>query len=106
MEENIQFNKSADDAIRQQVLDRLQHDPGLDSGKIEVEVKNGTVVLKGGIDTEAEKILSEKIANTVDGVKNVENHLHIDVGIAYVLSNLAAHIQGDIIKPEDDEEEK
>ena len=101
MEEQKKSYGSTDGAIRLHILDRLQHDPAIDAGKIDVEVKNGVVTLKGKIDTEMEKQLSEKIALASEGVQRVENHLHIDVGIAHVLSNLAAHIQGDIIKNDD-----
>jgi osmotically-inducible protein OsmY len=106
MEENNQVNKVADEIIRQHVIDGLTHDPAIDALKIEVEVKDGTVILKGKTDTEKEKQLSEKIARSVAGVNNVENHLHIDLGIVHALSSLAAHIQGDIIKDDESGEEK
>ena len=106
MEENNHINQAPDEIIRQNVMDKLRHDPGIDSLKIEVEVKNGVVILKGKTDTEKEKELSEKLARSVDGVSSVENHLHIDIGIVHALSSLAAHIQGDIIKNEEDDDDK
>ncbi len=106
MEENTHINKVPDETIRQNIIDKLRNDPAIDAVKIEVEVKNGIVVLKGKIDTEKEKQLSEKIALSVEGVNSVENHLHIDVGIVHALSSLAAHIQGDIIKDDDKEDKK
>lgn len=97
-------NPSAtDEIIRQKTVDLLYKDPAIDSKKIEVEVTNGEVLLKGHIDTEAEKQRSEELARAVEGVKNVVNHLHIDVGLAHALSSIAAHIQGDIIKDDDDD---
>lgn len=105
MEEKKQTPDATDESIYQKILDLLKKDPSIDSGKIIVEVKNGVVSLRGGIDTEAEKQRSEDLARTVEGVKSVENHLHIDLGIAHALSSLAAHIQGDIIKDEEDEDE-
>ena len=104
MEENNQPGKMPDEIIRQNIIDRLNKDPGIDTGKIHVEVKNREVVLKGKADTETEKQLSEKIARSVAGVSKVENHLHIDIGIIHALTSLAAHIQGDIIKDADDKE--
>jgi osmotically-inducible protein OsmY len=92
-----------DDTVRQNIIYRLQHDPAIDSVKVEVEVKNGVAILKGKIDTPAEKELCEKIAKDTDGISSVENHLHIEAGIAHALSNLAAHIQGDIIKDTEDD---
>lgn len=106
MEENTHINKVHDEIIRENVIDKLRNDPGLDAVKIEVEVKNAIVALKGKVDTEKEKLLSEKIAQSVEGVSSVENHLHIEVGIIHALSSLAAHIQGDIIKDDDKEEKK
>ena len=104
MEENNQPGKMPDEIIRQNIIDRLNKDPGIDTGKIHVEVKNREVILKGKADTETEKQLSEKIARSVAGVSKVENHLHIDIGIIHALTSLAAHIQGDIIKDADDKE--
>jgi len=106
MEEITHINKDNDEAIRQNIIDKLRHDPGIDCLKIEVEVKNGVVTLKGKTDTEKEKQLSEKIARSVEGVTSVENHLHIEVGIVHALSSLAAHIQGDIIKDDEKEDKK
>ena len=109
MEEENQAGKMNDEIIRQKVMDAINKDPGIDTHKIEVHVKNGEVILKGGIDTENEKMLSEKIARSVEGVNKVENHLHIGLGLVHALTSLAAHIQGDIIKDQDqddDEDEK
>ena len=106
MEENAHINKAPDEIIRQNIINKLTHDPGIDPLKIEVEVKNGEVTLKGKADTEKEKQLSEKIARSVEGVTGVENHLHIEVGIVHALSSLAAHIQGDIIKDDEHEDKK
>ena len=105
MEENNQSNKASDEIIRQNVIASLEKDPGIDTTKMGVEVKNGNVLLKGKIDTETEKQLSEKIARSVTGVSHVENHLHIDLGFVHALTSLAAHIQGDIIKGDDGEED-
>jgi len=104
MEENNQAEKMNDEITRQKVLDALNKDPGIDTTKIEVQVKNGEVILKGRTDTENEKMLSEKIARSVEGVSKVENHLHIGLGLVHALTSIAAHIQGDIIKNEDDDE--
>ena len=104
MEENN--IRVADEIIRQKITDLLFRDPTIDSKKIQVEVTNGEALLKGHIDTEDEKQRSAELARTVEGVNNVVNHLHIDVGLAHALSNIAAHIQGDIIKGDDDDTNK
>ncbi len=103
MSENNPYNSAEDGQIRLQILDKLQHHPAIDASKIEVEVRDGVAILKGKSDTENEKQLSEKMAASVAGVATVENHLVIEIGIAHALSSLAARIQGNIIK--DDEEE-
>lgn len=97
---------AADEIIRQKIAELLFKDPTIDSGRIQVEVTNGEALLKGHIDTEVEKQRSEELARSLEGVKNVINHLHIDVGLAHALSSLAAHIQGDIIKDDDDDANK
>lgn len=96
----------SDEVIRQNIVDKLTKDPGIDTTKIQVEVENGKVILKGKADTEDEKQLSEKIARSVEGVTGVENHLHVDVGIIHALTSLASHIQGDIIRDDDKETQK
>ena len=106
MEETNQPAHTPDEIIRQDIIDKLTHDPGIDTSKIHVEVDNGKVILKGKADTEDEKQLSEKIASSVPRVSGVENHLHVDVGIIHALTSLAAHIQGDIIKDDDKETQK
>lgn len=106
MEEINQAANSPDDIIRQDIIDKLTQDPGIDTSKIQVEVENGKVILKGKADTEDEKQLSAKVARSVAGVKEVENHLHVDLGIIHALTSLAAHIQGDIIKDDDQETQK
>ncbi|RYG53871.1 MAG: BON domain-containing protein [Chitinophagaceae bacterium] len=106
MEENNQVNAVRDEDIRANIIDKLRNDPGLDATKIEVEAKDGNVVLKGLADTEKEKQLSETIAASVAGVKSVENHLHIEIGLIHALSSIAAHIQGDIIDERDPAEKK
>lgn len=105
MQDPKQHNKPADEIIRQKIQDILVKDPSIDSTKIIIEVNNRTVNLKGGIDTDAEKQRCEELAKTVEGVKSVENHLHIDLGLAHALSSLAAHIQGDIIRDDEPEED-
>jgi hypothetical protein len=81
-----------DQRIRDDVRRRFEDESKLDETKIEVEVKNGEVILKGKADTEEEKALAEKIATSVPDVCKVVNHLHVDVGIVHALTMLAAQI--------------
>ena len=104
MEGINQPGNTADESIRQHVIDALKKESRIDTSKIQVEVESGRVILKGKADTEAEKHLSEQIARSLEGVSAVENHLHVDLGIIHALTSLAAHIQGDIIKDDNDKE--
>lgn len=102
MSENKNTYPTSDDMIRDRVLDRLRSESSIDSSKIEVTVQNGVVSLHGKADTVVERNLAQELAAKVEAVVNVENHLHIEAGLAHALSNLAAHIQGDIIKDKQD----
>jgi osmotically-inducible protein OsmY len=102
MNENSQSGRVPDEVIRQHIVEGLHHDPGLDSSKMHVEVENGKAILKGKADTEKEKQLAETISRAVPGVTAVENHLHVEIGIIHALTSIAAHIQGDIIKDDED----
>jgi osmotically-inducible protein OsmY len=106
MEETNQSARLPDDIIRQQIIDKLTKDPGIDTSKIHVEVEDGKVILKGKADTDEEKHLAAKLARSVEGVSEVENHLHVELGIIHALTSLAAHIQGDIIKGDEDQSKK
>jgi hypothetical protein len=65
----------SDNRIFEDVNDRLSDDPYIDATDIEVTVNNGTVMLKGTIESIDLKWRAEDIAETVSGVKNVENLL-------------------------------
>lgn len=106
MNEQISDNSSADGQMRLQIMDRLQHSPAIDASKMEVEVAGGVAILKGKSDTEKEKQLAEKLAASVAGISSVDNHLVVELGFAHALSSLAAHIQGDIIRDDDKEDEE
>jgi osmotically-inducible protein OsmY len=64
-----------DDRIREEVCERLLHDPDVDASEIEVQVQDGQVILTGTADSRDEKWLAEDIAESVAGVKNVVNKL-------------------------------
>jgi osmotically-inducible protein OsmY len=92
-----------DQRIQTDIIERLTHDPKIDPLKIQLEVKDSKVVLKGNVDTEEEKSRVENIAMSVQGVIGVENHLHIGLGIAHALSSLVAQIS---VGPKDEQEKK
>ena len=92
-----------DQRIQADIIERLTHDSKIDPLKIQVEVKESKVVLKGHVDTEEEKSRVENIAVSVQGVTTVENHLHIGLGLAHALSSLAAQITAD---PKEEKDKK
>lgn len=88
-------SQSNDLRIQTTIVNLLQNDPKTDATKMEVIVTDGSVLLKGRADTEEEKEHAGQIAGSVPDVKSVENHLHIETGIAQALSAFAAQIMSD-----------
>lgn len=98
MQENTGHNQSSpnNDAMILARIKELMHDhPELDHSRMEIEVNNGTVTLKGNADTEAEKENAQLICASVDGVMKVENQLVIEAGIAHALTSIVSRIVGD-----------
>ena len=50
----------------------------LDASEIEVEVRSGEVVLKGKVSSRDDKFAAEYLAESVMGVKDVQNELRIN----------------------------
>jgi hypothetical protein len=69
--------KRSDKRILDDVNDRLYLDYYIDASGIEVEVDEGTIILNGMVDNLDAKRRAEDIAETVSGVKNVENRLRV-----------------------------
>src|SRR4051812_15331781 len=67
--------ESPDNRISDQVRMRLATDPDVKGGALDVSVQNGTVVIRGRVDTEKGKKKAEKLAKKVKGVKSVDNEL-------------------------------
>ena len=55
-------------------------DPDLSVFKIDVDTKDGYVVLNGVTDTAVARVRAEKLASSVKGVKGVRNHLTVKQG--------------------------
>lgn len=67
---------SVDDrTIREQLLDTLSQDAGLDTGMINVIVRDSVVQLWGIVDSDTKKQAALVAAENMPGVKSVENHL-------------------------------
>jgi osmotically-inducible protein OsmY len=59
------------------VNDRLTDHWDLDATDIEVRVNNGEVTLSGSVDSRWAKRIAEDVAESVSGVKDVDNNLRI-----------------------------
>jgi hypothetical protein len=72
--------RRSDEAIREDISQRLEEHGQIDASEIEVTVREGTVTLKGVVDERWTKRLAEDLAEDVNGVRDVENHLRVDQG--------------------------
>ena len=70
----------ADTAITASVKTGFLKDPDLSVLKIDVDTRDGVVVLNGLADNEAARGRAEKIAGGVKGVREVRNHLTVKRG--------------------------
>lgn len=67
----------SDERIREDVSDRLSDDEHIDASDIEVAVENGEVTLTGSVENRWAKRHAEDLAESISGVKNVENRLRV-----------------------------
>jgi hyperosmotically inducible protein len=66
-----------DNVITARVKAALVQEPATKARQINVETRQGVVLLSGFVDSEEEKERAEEVARTVSGVKSVENGLEI-----------------------------
>jgi osmotically-inducible protein OsmY len=69
-----------DAQIQKDVLDQLKGEPFLDASEIGVAVKNGIVTLSGIVDSYSKKIVAEKVAKKIAGVRALA--VEIQVGLS------------------------
>lgn len=67
----------ADDRIREDVCENLTEAGDVDASEIEVGVTSGAVTLSGTVSNRYEKRRAEDLAESVSGVKDVQNHLRL-----------------------------
>ncbi len=72
----------SDERIKEDINDRLSDDPFVDASDIDVTVSNGDVTLAGTVDHRSTKRRAEDLADSVSGVKNVENRLRVSQSIS------------------------
>jgi hypothetical protein len=64
-----------DDRIKEDLCERLTDHPDLDATDIEIKVHNGEVVLTGTVNERWSKRMAEDLAESVTGVKQVQNQI-------------------------------
>ena len=67
----------SDNRIEEDINERLTEHPMIDATDIEVSVQDGEVTLRGYVDHRQAKRLAEDIAESVFGVKDVNNQIKV-----------------------------
>ena len=65
----------SDDSIYDSVKRKLANDPDVKGGALDLDVKQGTVTLRGKLETEKQRQKAEKLTKKVNGVKKVINEI-------------------------------
>ena len=64
-----------DSTITTEVQSKIMAEKELPAYKIHVETRNGEVILTGRVDTGAERTRASEVAQSVEGVKGVDNRI-------------------------------
>jgi hypothetical protein len=67
----------SENRIREDVCDRLTDDERIDASDIRVQIDSDTVILSGTVRSREEKRRAEDLAESITGVRDVENRLHV-----------------------------
>lgn len=70
--------KRSDERIKEDVSDLLERHPYIDASEIEVNVKDGVVILSGSVEDRRTKRMTEDAVENLPGVKDVRNELNVD----------------------------
>ncbi len=76
-----------DNEIQKDVIEQLKWEPFLNASQIGVAVKNGVVTLSGQVDSFSKKVLAEKAAKKVTGVKAIAEDILVGISPAYKKSD-------------------
>lgn len=68
--------ETPDDRLARRVEFELYSTKAVSLKTVQIRSQDGTVVLSGSVASRAEKLLAEKVVQTVEGVKRVVNHLN------------------------------
>jgi hypothetical protein len=69
--------RRSDERISEEIGDRMTENDWLDASDVDVAVAGGEVTLSGTVDSRYAKRLAEDIAESVAGVRNVQNNLRV-----------------------------
>lgn len=83
------FDHMTDDEIRDLVVQQLSEYPSVDTGWIDVQVKDGVVTLGGRVGTDHEYRVAEEIIHDVLGIQNYSNELVVDETHRFLLPEAA-----------------
>jgi osmotically-inducible protein OsmY len=67
----------SENRIQEDVCDRLTDDDRIDASDIRVQIDSDTVILSGTVRSRDEKRRAEDLAESISGVRDVENRLHV-----------------------------
>jgi hypothetical protein len=67
----------SDARILEEINERLTDHPDIDASSIEVRVEDGEATLTGTVDSRRTKRLAEDVTESVRGVRDVHNQLHV-----------------------------
>lgn len=69
--------RRSDERIKEEICERLTWHGQINASKIEIDVKEGEVTLRGQVERKNEKRLAEDVVEKIDGVKDVQNQLRV-----------------------------
>jgi hypothetical protein len=72
--------RRSDERIRDDAFVRLTRHGRLDASQVNVEVNNGELTLDGMVRSRSEKRMAEDLVESIPGVSDVHNHLHVMQG--------------------------
>lgn len=78
--------------VRDAVLRQLEWDPQVDASAIGVSAKNGAITLTGYIDSYAGKLMAERAAKRVRGVRAVANDVEVRLKLGRTDADIAADV--------------
>ena len=67
----------SDERVREDVCERLTMDPHVDASGVEVQVRDGEVILGGTVSDRAQKHRAEDLVESIRGVRDISNQIRV-----------------------------